>query len=115
MQEEVDALETNATWVVVSLPLGKVPIGCKWVYKVKLNLVTKGYSQHEWINYVDTFSPMAKLVTVRLVLALATVFHWPLFQMDMHNAFLEGDLLEEFYVTLPEGSCSQGENMVYKL
>ncbi|XP_039042111.1 uncharacterized mitochondrial protein AtMg00820-like [Hibiscus syriacus] len=86
MQEEIQALELNNTWCVVPLPPGKVPIGCKWVYKVKFRsngeferykalLVAKGYNQQEGVDFVETFSPVAKLVTVRTVLALASLQH----------------------------------------
>ncbi|KAE8672369.1 hypothetical protein F3Y22_tig00111843pilonHSYRG00119 [Hibiscus syriacus] len=122
MKDEILALETNKTWSVASLPYGKVPIGCKWVYRIKYNaagtierykarLVAKGYSQREGVDYVDTFSPVVKLVTVRFLLAIASIFDWPLFQLDVYNAFLQGDLSEEVYMELPPGFCSQGENM----
>ncbi|GAA0149387.1 transmembrane signal receptor [Lithospermum erythrorhizon] len=79
MQSELDALEANETWDVVSLPSGHKPIGCKWVYRVKCNpdgsvnkykarLVAKGYNQIEGVDYFDSFSPVAKIVTVRMVL-----------------------------------------------
>ncbi|GMJ12590.1 hypothetical protein HRI_004928200 [Hibiscus trionum] len=126
MKEELQALESNGTWSVVSLPPGKVPIGCKWVYKIKYTasgeverfkarLVAKGYNQKEGVDYIDTFSPVVKLVTVRCLLALASVFQWPLYQLDVYNAFLQGDLFEEVYMDLPEGFCSQGEHQVYRL
>ncbi|KAE8731176.1 Detected protein of unknown function [Hibiscus syriacus] len=126
MKDEILALETNKTWSVASLPYGKVPIGCKWVYRIKYNaagtierykarLVAKGYSQREGVDYVDTFSPVVKLVTVRFLLAIASIFDWPLFQLDVYNAFLQGDLSEEVYMELPPGFCSQGENMVCRL
>lgn len=99
MQEEISALEQNNTWTVVSLPLGKKAIGSKWVYKVKLQancqverykarLVTKGFSQQEGLDYHETFSHVAKMVTVKTVISVAASHNWPLYQMDVHNAFL---------------------------
>ncbi|KAL0295022.1 UNVERIFIED_CONTAM: Copia protein [Sesamum radiatum] len=106
MNQELKALELNQTWVVVSLPLGKHAIGCKWVYKVKLKddgsverykarLVAKGYTQVEGVDYTDRFSPITKSVMVRLFLAIATAFKWPIHQIDINNAFLHGHLEEE--------------------
>ncbi|KAE8721524.1 hypothetical protein F3Y22_tig00015825pilonHSYRG00003 [Hibiscus syriacus] len=126
MKDEILALEINKTWSVVSLPSGKIPIGCKWFYRIKYTaagtierykarLVAKGYSQKEGVDYMDTFSPVVKLVIVRLLLAIASVFDWPLFQLDVYNAFLQGDLFDEVYMELPPGFCSQGENMVCRL
>ncbi|KAE8724060.1 hypothetical protein F3Y22_tig00010968pilonHSYRG00140 [Hibiscus syriacus] len=126
MNEEILALESNNTWSLVPLPSNKTPIGIKWVYRIKYNLngeverfkarlVAKGYTQREGVDYVETFSPVAKMVTVRKVLALASIHQWPLFQMDVYNAFLQGDLVEEVYMSLPEGFCSQGETRVCRL
>lgn len=128
MKLEIEALEANHTWDVVDLPIGKVPIGCKWVFKVKYNvdgsverykarLVAKGFTQQEGIDFDDTFSPVAKMATVRTVISLAALYSWLIFQMDVHNAFLNGDLSEEVYMTLPQGFGSQGEqpHKVYRL
>uniref|UniRef100_A0A2N9GRD9 Reverse transcriptase Ty1/copia-type domain-containing protein n=1 Tax=Fagus sylvatica TaxID=28930 RepID=A0A2N9GRD9_FAGSY len=107
-------LEANHTWVLTSLPPGKHPIGCKWVYKLKFKsdgsierykarLVAKGYNQQEGLDYFETFSPVAKLVTVRSFVAIAAAKGWSLTQLDVNNAFLHGELDEEVYMSLPLG------------
>ncbi|XP_059315208.1 retrovirus-related Pol polyprotein from transposon RE1 isoform X2 [Lycium ferocissimum] len=127
MQQEIAALEDNHTWSLVDLPPGKKPIGCRWIYKIKYKsngeverfkarLVAKGYSQKEGLDYGETFSPVAKMVTVRSVIALAAAKHWFIYQMDVHNAFLNGDLVEEVYMQVPEGFARQeGNTKVCKL
>eukprot|EP00256_Glycine_max_P059512 XP_014628068.1 uncharacterized protein LOC106797721 [Glycine max] len=106
MHAELQALQQNHTWVLTQLPPHKKAIGCRWVYKVKHNadgtierykarLVAKGYTQMEGLDFLDTFSPVAKLTTVRLLLALASLHNWHLRQLDVNNAFLHGDLHEE--------------------
>ncbi|KAG7574150.1 Integrase catalytic core [Arabidopsis suecica] len=123
MNEELKALEGTATWEICSLPSGKHSIGCRWVYKVKLNadgslerykarLVAKGYTQQEGVDFVDTFSPVAKMTTVKTLLAVAAAKKWSLHQLDISNAFLNGDLEEEIYMTLPPGyTAKDGENL----
>ncbi|XP_078160139.1 uncharacterized protein LOC144555617 [Carex rostrata] len=127
IKDELQALEKNDTWDVVCLPKGKKPVGCKWVYKIKYNsdgtverykarLVAKGFTQTYGIDYQETFAPVAKMNTVRILLSVATNLGWNLFQMDVKNAFLQGILEEEVYMTLPPGHKNiSNPSMVCKL
>ncbi|EOX99943.1 Cysteine-rich RLK (RECEPTOR-like protein kinase) 8 [Theobroma cacao] len=120
MVEEMVALDGNGTWDLVDLPAGKKAIGCKWVFAVKVNsdgsvarlkgrFVAKGYAQTYGVDYSDTFSPVAKLNSVRLFISMAATYDWPLHQLDIKNAFLHGDLQEEVYMEQPPGFVAQGE------
>ncbi|GAA0163316.1 transmembrane signal receptor [Lithospermum erythrorhizon] len=120
MVEEINALCDNGTWDFVDLPVGKWAVGCKWIFVVKTNLdgsiarlkaclVSKGYPQTYGVDYLDTFAPVAKLASVRLFLSLAATYDWQLFQLDIKNAFLHGDLEEEVYMEQPPGFIAQGE------
>ncbi len=114
MDEEMAALDANRTWELVPLPKGKKAIGCKWVYKVKHNsdgsisrykarLIAKGYAQTHGIDYDETFVPVAKMATVKVVIAMAASRGWVLHQMDVNNVFLHGELKEEMYLDQPPG------------
>ncbi|KAL4347795.1 hypothetical protein GQ457_17G000690 [Hibiscus cannabinus] len=126
MKEEIEALERNHTWDLVPLPPGKQTIGCKWVYKTKLKsdgslerykarLVAKGYTQQPGVDYLDTFSPVAKMTSIRTLLAVASAKEWCLQQLDINNAFLHGYLQEEVYMQLPPGLSCSDSNVVCKL
>lgn len=77
--------------------------------RYKAHLVAKGYSQQEGLDYKKTFSPVAKIVSIRSVVVAATFRHWCVYQMDVHNAFLQGDLLEEVCMNIPDRFARQGE------
>ena len=127
MDKEIEALEINDTWTLTPLPPGKTPIGCKWVYRIKYLpdgiierykacLVAKGFTQKLSLDYSETFSLVAKSVSIRIVLSLAAVKGWFLHQMDVNNAFLHGDLVENVYMCLAPSFHSKGEkNLVCKL
>ncbi|KOM41011.1 hypothetical protein LR48_Vigan04g120900 [Vigna angularis] len=127
MQEEIDSIERNQTWELVDLPSNKRPIALKWVYKSKINpqgvvirhkarLVAKGFLQKAGVDYGEVFAPVARVETIRLVVSLATKFHWSLHQLDVKSAFLNGRLEEEVYVVQPLGFEVKGQHdKVYKL
>ena len=120
-------LEKNNTWELVERPIDKPVIRVKWVYKTKLHLdgtvqkhkarlVAKGYAQKSGIDYNETFAPVARLDTIRTLIALAAQKGWKLFQLDVKSAFLNGVLKEEVYVEQPEGfEVKNAGHKVYKL
>lgn len=127
MKEEMNSMRSNDVWDLVELPKDVKPIGCKWVFKTKKDslgnierhkarLVAKGFTQREGIDYSETFSPVSKKDSLRILLALVAYFDLELQQMDVKTAFLNGDLEEEVYMKQPEGfSSSEGEHLVCKL
>ena len=127
MHEEMEALLRNKTWELVELPKGQKAIGNKWVYKIKRDgndqveryrarLVVKGYAQKEGIDFNEIFSPVVRLTTIRVVLAMCAALDLHLEQLDVKTAFLHGELEEEIYMLQPEGFKEQGkENLVCRL
>ena len=114
MKEELDALHKTRTWDLVDRLPGKSAVGCKWIYKIKTRsdgtvdrykarLVARGFTQEYEIDYEETFAPVARLSSVRTLIAISAARRWPLFQMDVKNAFLNGELAEEVYMKLPPG------------
>lgn len=126
MQQEIKALEKNGTWTLEDLPEEKKTIDSKWVYKTKYKsngeverykarLVAKGFTQMKGVDYHETFAPVAKLVTVRTLLAVAIKKDWIIHQLDVNNAFLHGDLNEEVYMKVPQGFSKEGDTRVCRL
>lgn len=127
MKNEMESLSTSEVWDLVELPKGRNAVGCKWVFKTKVNedgslnrfkarLVAQGFSQKHGLDYDQTFSPVVRPESVRTLLALATQKHLKLHQMDVTTAFLNGELHEEIYMKQPEGFVTEGrEKLVCKL
>nr|GEV23327.1 putative reverse transcriptase, RNA-dependent DNA polymerase, Gag-polypeptide of LTR copia-type [Tanacetum cinerariifolium] len=126
MQQEIKALEKNVTWTLEELPEGKRPIDSKWVYKTKFKsngeverykarLIAKGCTQREGVDYLETFAPFTKLVTVRTLLAVATKKGWIIHQLDVNNVFLHEDLHEKVYMKIPKGFAKERETKVCRL
>ncbi|GKD51418.1 putative RNA-directed DNA polymerase [Tanacetum coccineum] len=126
MNNKMEALFRNKTWVLVDLAPNRKTIGCKWLWKIKYKstgeikrykarLAAKGFSQRDGIDYEENFSPVMKMVTVRCVISLSVHNNWPFFQLDVNNAFLYGDLHEDVYMDLPLGYYDPSETKVCKL
>ena len=126
MAHEIHALQSNGTWDISPLPPDKKALGCKWIYKIKYHsdgsvehfkarLVVLGNHQVEGIDYDETFAPMANMVTICTILAVAVAKDWELHQMDVHNAFLHGDLEEAVYMKLPPGFLVSRNGVVCRL
>ena len=111
---EFESLKKNETWELVPLPSGRKAISSKWVFKVKetveglverykARLVAKGFLQKYVVDFEETFAPVAKFTSIRIILSLAAQYQLVLHQMDVKTAFLNGILDEEIYMKQPEG------------
>ena len=109
MKDELSSMDKNSVWELVDLPPSHKAIGKKWVLKVnckangsidkyKACLVAKGFTQQEGIDYDDTFSPIVRVASIRLILAIVAQLDLELYQMDVKTAFLNGELDEERYL-----------------
>jgi len=112
MDAELKSIRENNTWSLLDLPEGHRAIGLKWVFKVKRHaagkimkhkarFVAKGYASKQGVDYDEVFAPVARLETVRILLALAAYGDWQVHHMDVKFAFLNGDLQEQVYVHEP--------------
>ncbi|XP_072066951.1 uncharacterized protein [Arachis hypogaea] len=125
INDEMDSILSNNTWVLVDLPPGSKPIGCKWVFRRKYNtdgslqtfkarLVAKGFRQQEGLDYFDTYAPVARMTSIRALIALASIHKLHIHQIDVKTAFLNGDLNEEIYVEQLEGYVLPGNEKKMK-
>jgi histone deacetylase 1/2 len=126
MKEEYTALMNNNTWSLVPLPPHRKAIGCKWIFRVKENpdgsvnkfkarLVAQGFLQTAGFDFTETFSPVIKPVTIRIILTLAVTYKWQVQQIDVNNAFLNGVLQEEVFMKQPAGFEVADKSLVCKL
>jgi len=109
MDEEMEALAFRETWELVSAPTDAVVVGFRWVFvlkyhpdgfmdRYKVRPVAKGYTQTYGIDYFETFSLVVRMNSIMILFSIAVNLSWSLFQMDVKNAFLYGDLQEEVYM-----------------
>lgn len=120
MEEELKAFEDNNAWAVVSeVPPGKTLVQCKWVYKKKLDsdsvryrarLVAKGFTQKPGLDYDETFSPVVRHSTLRLLFALSVQLDLNVTHLDVRTAFLNGDLKEDIYMAHPNVNLDDKNN-----
>jgi hypothetical protein len=114
MKEEMESMAKNQVWDLIDLPKGAIAIGCKWVYKTKIDasgnverykarLMAKGFTLKEGIDYHETFSPVSNKDLFRIIMALVAYFNLELHQIDMKTTFLNKDLEEDVYMKQPEG------------
>ncbi|CAM8982076.1 unnamed protein product [Rhodiola kirilowii] len=127
INDEMDSIIGNNTWILVDLPPGHKPLGNKWIFrkkmkvdgtidKFKARLVIQGFRQKYGMDYFDTYAPVARISTIRLLIALASIHKLLVHQIDVKIAFLNGDLEEEIYMKQPEGFVMHGqEHKVCKL
>nr|GEW89396.1 putative zinc finger, CCHC-type [Tanacetum cinerariifolium] len=127
MEDELNLMSKNIVWELAELPKGAKPVGCKWVFKTKLDpnrnierykahLVAKDYTQKEGIDYKETFSFVSRKDSLRIVMALVAHFELELHQMEVKTAFLNGNLHEDVYMAQPQGFKPKGqEHLVCKL
>ncbi|KAA0067450.1 retrovirus-related pol polyprotein from transposon tnt 1-94 [Cucumis melo var. makuwa] len=117
---DMESMYFNSVWELVDLPEGVKPIGCKWIYKrkrdsagkvqtLKTKLVAKGYTQREGVDHEETFSPVAMLKSIKILLSIATFNDYEIWQMDVKTTFLNDNFEESIFMSQPEGFITQGQ------
>ena len=120
MNQEMESMYSNFVWELVDPPEDVRPIGCKWIFKrkrgidgkvetFKVRLVAKGYTQKEGVDYEETFSPIAMLKFILILLSIVAYLDYEIWQMDVKTAFLNGYLEENIYMMQPEGFVAKGQ------
>ena len=123
MTDEFLALLRNKTWTLTFLPPGKNLISCTWIFRIKKHadgsvarhkarLVAQGFSQEAGFDFTETFSPVVKPITIRIMLSMAVSSGWSIRHLDVNNTFLNGDLKEEIYMRQPPGFEQGAPGMV---
>jgi len=126
MDKEMEALDSRRTWELVLAPTDAVIVDCRWVFtlkyrpdgsvdRYKARLVAKGYTLTYSIDYFETFSPVVRMNSIRILFSIDVNLSWPLLQLNVKNAFLYGDLQEKVYMKQPPGYVAQGETKVCHL
>ena len=119
MNQEMESMYFNYVWELVDPPEDVRPIGCKWIFKrkrgidgkvetFKARLVAKGYTQKEGVDYEETFSPVAMLKSIHILLSIAACLDYDIWKMDVKTAFLNGYLEESIYMMQQEGFVAKG-------
>ena len=120
----MESMGSNSVWSLIEAPKGVKPIGCKWIYKrkrgpdgkvetFKARLVAKGYTQKEGIDFDETFSPVAMLKSVHILLAVAAALDYEIWKMDVKIGFLNGELEEDIYMQQPKGFIALGQEHMF--
>ena len=127
MQDEINSIHNNHTWSLMPLPLGKKAITSRWVFKIKegpngelsrykARLVARGFEQTDGVDFLETFAPVVRWETIRILIAIAVHLNWPIHQLDVLTTFLNGILKEDVYMVQPPGFMKPGiEHRVCKL
>ena len=120
INDEVESILQNHMWELVDLPPGSKPLGYKWIFKKKMKadgsidkykaiLVVKGYNQKEGLEYFDTYSPVKRISSIRMLIVITAIHNLEIHQMDVKTTFLNGDLDEEIYMEQPKGFIVPGQ------